>query len=436
MVSDIYTPLLINYNTKSLKTKNMNFFTKYKKIFLVIGFLLVSVLMGYLNYVLFFKSSPQLVQQDELEQNTTGEGLPSSNTGSGQLIETEKNSGLPTETNTAKIEENVDKIAIGGVTKTTKINNVPSLGANLNANGSDLNYYNKDDGKFYRIDDNGNTTTLSDKVFYNVSNVTWSKTSNKAILEYPDGANIVYDFDTKKQITLPSHWKDFDFSPNGDKIISKSMAQDPDNRWLIISNDNGSNTQALEHLGTKDSTVYTSWSPSNSIVAMFTESKGVDRQEVYFVGQNHENLKSTTVEGRGFDPQWSKDGDKLLYSVYSTANDLKPSLWIVNAEGDSIGSGRKNLNIDTWASKCTFYDNTQVFCAVPEELEEGSGLFPELAESTTDNLYKIDTRTGLKKLIAIPDGDYNMSDLIVSENGYHLYFTDTQTGNIHKIDLK
>jgi len=414
----------------------MSFFTKYKKIILVAIFVLISILMGYLNYILFLKTSIQPTQEEPAGQDSAG-GLPSSDAGSGQIVETSENSGLPAkEENTLVPEKKIDKTALGGLTETAKLNNSASLGASLSGNGSDLNYYDRNDGKFYKIDKNGTATALSDKIFHNVSEVIWAKTANKAILEYPDGANIVYNFDTKQQTTLPSHWKDFDFSPDGNKIISKSIAQDPDNRWLTISDDNGANTRALESLGTKDKTVYPSWSPNNEIVAMFTESKGLDQQEVYFVGQNHENLKSTTIEGRGFDPKWSAEGDKLLYSVYSSANDLKPGLWIVNAEGDSIGTERKNLDIETWASKCVFADNTNLFCAVPEYLEEGAGLFPELAKSTTDRLYKIDTRTGLKKLVAIPNGSYTMSDLIVSENGYRLYFTDEKTGNLHKIDLQ
>jgi len=73
---------------------------------------------------------------------------------------------------------------------------------------------------------------------------------------------------------------------------------------------------------------------------------------------------------------------------------------------------------------------------VPEKSEEGAGLFPEMAKNTKDNLYKIDTQTGLKKLIAIPDNNYNMSNLMISSNNYYLYFTDEATKTLHKINLK
>jgi hypothetical protein len=216
----------------------------------------------------------------------------------------------------------------------------------------------------------------------------------------------------------------------------KSMGLDQDNRWLAVANKDGSNAQVIESLGDKDDTVYPAWQPNNQTVAMYTEGVNFDTQEVYFVGLNNENFKSTVIAGRGFQYLWSPKGDRLLYSVYSSANDLKPLLWIVNAEGDNIGSNRKSLNIETWAEKCIFADSVNIYCAVPKELETGAGLFPEMANNTTDNLYKINTQTGLKKLVAVPDGDYNMTNLIISTNGYYLYFTDQTTQNLHQIKLK
>jgi hypothetical protein len=313
---------------------------------------------------------------------------------------------------------------------------MPGLDATLAANGSDVQMYDTATNKFYRIDKNGDAQEMSDKLFYNVEKVTWSPAKDRAIIEYPDGANIIYDFTAQKQMTLPSHWQDFDYSDNGRQIVMKSIGLDPDNRWLAVANEDGSNVRAVEELGDKDETVYPSWSPNSQMIAMFTEGIDFNRQEVYFVGLNHENFKSTVVEGRGFQPKWSTDGDQLMYSVYSSDNDMKPTLWVVNASGDDIGSGRKKLNIDTWADKCVFNSDKEIYCGVPESLEAGAGIFPELANNTKDLLYKINTETGVKKLIAVPDGDYAMSNLIVSENGYYLYFTDEKTKLIHKIKLK
>lgn len=407
---------------------------KYKKIILAIIFVSTSVLLGYLLYKLFFAPTIEPETTPVATSTQTGK-LPYAETGKGQII---------TETGEIKsLKEIVDKIpsiessiATGGLTKTTPVTNNDTFAGTLSANGSSINYYNKKDNKFYTVDESGEIKKLSDKLFFNVENVTWSPTKNKAIIEYPDGANIIYNFETQQQITLPNHWKDFDFSQNGDNIVMKSIGLDTDNRWLAITNENGSKIQAIEPLGNKDKTVYPSWSPNNQSIAMYTEGVGFDKQEVFFVGLNKENFKSTVIEGRGFQPKWQPDGKRLLYSVYSSQNNMKPNLWIVDAQGDNIGQNRKSLNIETWAEKCVFANSDSIYCAVPENLQEGAGMFPELAEETKDRLYKIDTKTGIKKLLATTQGAYNMTNLIVSQKNDYLYFTDKTSGTIYKVQLE
>lgn len=395
------------------------------------GFLAVVFILGYLLYAAFLKPAPKEAETEGAATTTRG-GLPIAPSGTGQIV-TSETGALPPE----NLPESASSaVANGGPTQTVELNKTPSFGATLSINGSDLQYYNKNDGKFYRLDKDGRLTALSDKVFHDVQKITWSPAKNKAILEYPDGANIIYNFSSDKQLTLPAHWKDFDFSPAGDKIVMKSMGLDPDNRWLAIANEDGSKARRIELLGEKDETVYPSWSPNNQSIAMYTEGVDFDRQEVYFVGLNDENFKSTLVEGRGFQQKWTPKGDRLLYSVYSSKNDLKPMLWVVGAQSDNIGAGRKSLNIETWADKCAFANDYELYCAVPENLEEGAGLFPEMAKNTADQLYKIDTRSGLKKLVALPDRRVNISNPFVSNDGYYFYFTDEATQRLHKIKLK
>ncbi len=421
----------------------MNFFARYKKIFLILGFLALVVLLGYLIWRLFFGAAA-VTPVTPGTPGTIG-GLPSAGLGTGTTSDQTGPGGLPSTggpggiaplpgTGVPNLNE-PSAIAVGGVTKTDLVNLAPSLDPTISKSGG-IQYYDRNDGKFYRVDSSGNKTLLSDKVFHDVSNITWAPDKNKAVLEYPDGSKTLYNFTLQKQVTLPAHWKDFSFSPDSSQIVSKSIGLDPENRWLVVSNDDGSKAKAFEEIGTQDKTVYPSWSPNNQIVALYTEGVDFDRQEVFFVGLNGENFKSTIVEGRGFQSQWSTTGDRLLYSVYNTRDDLKPRLWIVDAKGDTISQNRTSLDIQTWANKCTFASNSEVYCAVPDSLERGAGLFPELADRTQDSLYKIDLTTGTQKLIAVPNGAYNISQIMVSGSQDYLYFTDKFSGSIYKIRLR
>jgi len=422
----------------------MNFFTRFKKLLLIIGFLGIVIVIGYFIWRLFFQTAPQPVIP--MDNNLiTGGDFPTVGPNTSTGLIPGDSSGLPTSPlPTGDIANliaqdntiyNPGPIAVGGVTKTETVNRNPSLNLTLNSEGQ-LQYYDRREGKFYKLNSDGTKTSLSDKVFHSVKNVTWSPTNDKAIIEYPDGSKIVYNFTTQKQVTIPSHWQDFSFSTSGDKLISKSIGMNTADSWLIISNDDGSQATALEKIGNQHPSVYSAWSPNNQMVAVYTEGLDFNRQEVFFVGLNGENFKSTIIEGRGFQPKWSTNGTDLLYSVYNSNDDFNPRLWVVSASSDAIGENRRQLNLQTWASKCTFASNNDLYCAVPDKLPKGAGLLPELADQTQDSLYKIDLTTGSQKLIAVPDGSYNISQIAVPAEQDYLYFTDKYSGSIYQIKLR
>lgn len=410
----------------------MGFFKRYQKIFLIIIFLGITVFLGYMIWNFFFKA---VTGPETPEEVISGGNLPTAGSSSPITGELTGPGGLPIEERPDGVDPNAPSgVANGGLTTTEKITDNVVKRPSVSSDGK-VQYYNENDGRFYKIDENGKVTLLSDRVFYDVDEINWSPDKNKAILEYPDGSNILYNFETGKQVTIPAHWQDFSFSPDSERLVSKSIGLDPSNSWLVISNDDGSEPIALEKIGNNAHTVYPSWSPNQSIVAMYTKGVDFNRQEVFFVGENSENFKSTIIEGRGFQSSWSTEGDRLLYSVYNSEDRMNPKLWIVNSNPDSIGESRINLDLATWSSKCTFATNVEIYCAVPDSLPEGAGLFPELADRTKDSLYKIDLTTGTKQLVAIPDGAYNVSDIVVPEDQENLFFTDKKTGNLYKIEL-
>jgi len=415
----------------------------WKRILLLIGFLLIVVIIAYLLYLFFLKPGIPTTPATNTNTDVTGI-LPAANVNGN--IPVNANAGTLTPgTNTSVAAPPAElpagsavasEIANGGLTKTKSLTTEKSYGTTLSGDGSSLLYYNKDSSHFYRITASGKQTLLADKVFYEVENITWSPDKNQAILEYPDGSNIIYNFKTNEQITLPKHWEDFSFSPNGNEIVFKSIGSGEENRWLAISKADGSQAEKIELLGNKDATVFPDWSPNNQVIATFVEDETADRQTLYFVGLNDENFKSTTLEGRGFEGVWSTSGDLLLYSVYSSQTDFKPSLWIVSAQGENIGGNRKSLSLETWADKCSFTNNETVYCAVPKDLTEGAGIFYQELDNSPCDIYKIDLKTGYKSIIATPSEDQNIETVVVSGDGSYLYYTSNDDGRIYQIRLK
>ncbi len=327
-------------------------------------------------------------------------------------------------------------VAKGGITLAPTLVPGPVLKPFLGATGK-LNYYDPAQGKFYRVGTDGQPKLMSTRTFYNVQNVTWSPQSDKGIIEYPDNSKIFYDFNTGRQVTLPKHWEGFDFAPQGDKVVAKSIGVDPENRWLMVANPDGSEARAILPLGDNADKVQVAVSPAGGVLAFSDTGKlGGGRKEIIPLGENNEKFNPLVVEGYGFQPKWSTSGDRLVYSVYNNTSDYKPELWITNAQGDKMGTGRRKLDVVTWAEKCVFQDNDTVICAVPQDLPTGAGLQPELGKEYADSIYKIDLKTGLKNLLATPDTRMSLNNLIVSPDEATLYFTDANSGELHTMKLQ
>lgn len=406
-----------------------------KRLGFIILFVLSVLVIGYMIYRVFFAVNPPPVTPDEtpttnppIGQFPTGSGgsnTPGTNPntdGTGQLpvsggvFSTPGGSGGPVTVNHVT-SDYVTSVAVAPL-------------------ATGLRYYNRQDGHFYHVLPNGVPELLTDEIFYNVDKVTWSQNQNTSILEYPDGANIFYDFTSKQQVTLPKQWEDFSFSPDGNAIAAKSIGLSPENRWLIAANPDGTNIALIEPLGDNGDKVTVNWSPNKQIIALSAtgDPLGADRQKILMIGQNGENFRALTVEGRDMQSLWSPSGQKILYSVYNAANDFKPALWIDRGDGDNIGTDRKLLNVNTWANKCTFGDDRFVYCGVPRTLAKGAGFAPQIANNTPDDLYRIDTNTGFRTSISLTE-DHVIDTISVDPTNHQLYFTDKNTPGIFSVNL-
>jgi len=406
----------------------------WKKILVLIGFVLIVAVFAFLIYYFFFrpfvKPKPAYVPPEtELLPGQLPEVI-NANLRVDELLNT--NTGLP---DIGRIIGQPSEVARGGLTKTKRLSSTPVKGAKVASDGS-LLYYDEATGKFYRILADGTLTELSGKVFHRVENITWSGQANQAILEYPDGSNILYDFNENKQYTLPKAMQDFSFSANGTKIASEVIGPASENNWLVSANPDGTGIKFIEQIGDESENVLVGWSPNNQVVATFRDSYDADRQEIIFIGQNKENFKSFIPQGRGFEGQWTPDGEKMLYSVYSQNDNFLPKLWITNAQGDSVGTNNISLNLNTWIDKCTVNSSgSSAYCAVPRELPFGSGWYPELAQGVPDDFYYVNLETGHYSLLAVPSGDHSASQVFLSPDEKELYFIDQDNDYLYNISL-
>lgn len=404
---------------------------KNKKILLIIGFILIISLIAFALYYVFIrqKETTPIINLPGINAPTTG--LPGAETGTppGLVINTPSTvSPLPT----------ASSVASGGLTQSPALTSLPVKDITLTSDGKSINFYSPNEGKFYKIDSSGQTVALSNKTFFDVQKITWSPQGTKSILEFPDNSKIFYDFNSNKQVTLPKHWEDFSFSNSGNQIAAKSLGLDKDNRWLLLSNPDGTEAEPIFALGNNEDKVTVSYSPAGGIIG-FSDTghpQGFAKKQIVTLGSTGETLNPLMVEGLSFEPIWSTKGDKLVYSTYNLDSEYKPTLWVTNAQGEQTGTGRHKLNVNTWSEKCSFADNQTLYCAVPQALIYGAGFEPSLTDNVADEIYKIDLTTNAKTLIAQPESSSNISSMVISQDKSTLYYTDKNTGLLHEIKLK
>lgn len=415
--------------------QNMNDKTKFvlKTAALVGGVLIITVGI----YRIFFKTPAQPEQVVDIEKTTQpSQGLP--------LQKNELQSGpygVLLQKDTEKPpSQTISQIALGGLTKTNFWVESGASQISLNSSGSDANFYDINNQKFYKIGSSGKIAGLSSKTFPGVENVNWAPNQNKAIIEYPDGGNILFDFDSQKQTTLPKNWTSFDFSDDGNQIAAKSLNPDSNSRWLIISNPDGSEALPVTLLGENVERVKVSWSPDGRYLG-FSEtgpSPGRNLKSIYLISKEKRSgsYDQILVEGGDFRPNWSPDGALLLYSVYTEDALWNPNLFVIDASPGNFANKKIDLGIQTWADKCVFADSSTLYCAVPKELKEGYGLVPEIAKEVPDIIMKIDLSTGSKAIAADPDNDITVNKIYISDNGGSLILHDKNKGSITEIKLK
>lgn len=417
-----------------------------RRVLLIIAFVLGIGVLGFLLYISFFRSTTPVI-------NGNGNGnvngvLPDIN-GSVNRPTGNTNGVLPnvnsrnTNGASANVNAGPGTVADGGETTVQTLVSQNAFQTVVDSSGN-IRYYDRATGQFYKLDANGNLVPLSGVKFPDAESVTWSPSKNQVIVAFPDDSKVFYDFETKKQATLPKEGEDFSFAPTGSQIAFKFNAQNSVDRFLVVSNADGTSITPVESLGENGDKVQVAWSPNDQVIATFTPGLNATSQEVIFVGKNGENFKSTITNGRGFEGQWSPSGQYIVYSTYSADSNFNPVLHIVNGQGETIGDDNRSLNLQTWSDKCTFAKGgSALYCAVPAtgQLKAGSGIYRDQASSVPDTFYRVDLQSGSVQQIAVPVGtdgsrQFSAVDLGLSPDGRKLYFTDATSGRVMSLNVQ
>ena len=423
----------------------MNLFFNYKKIFIIIGFITVSLVLLFLIIWMFFW--PNKPRPGEPGYMPPGAYLPE--TGEREdLIELIEGNELPNIGTIPGREESEvtapqpDVIARGQETYSLPLTENRVLGVALSSDKQGVVLYDKEEEKFYHISSDGKSKIqMSDEKFHQVKDVVWSPNATQAIITYPDDIKIYYDFSTKKKVTLPKELIEPEFAQNTEKIAFKFESYDVDSNFIGIAKPDGTEAKFLETTGTESSKFDISISPNEEVIAFYARPTSANSSEIFLVGQHGENFESLEIEGMHFDSIWSPLGTQLLYNVVAPEYGFRPVLWSVAAKGSRFASIQLNLKLNTWVDKCVFSSETVIYCAVPKNLPEGAGIYEEATENIVDEIYMIDLSKNKKQRIADPirkDGsaEFKIKNLQISDDNRFLFFLDENTERVYNIRLK
>lgn len=394
--------------------------TDQARMYLRLGlFLLLVSALGVALYFLLFVRPPSVVPGEAPEETGISGGLPTAGDGSpngGSVT----GGGLPGGASALT----PSPVANGGLTSSIVL--TTSAIVSPQTSGRGVTYYDPNDGRFYRINAQGEVEAIEGLNYPGADRVAIAPDTNKAVVEFPDGANIIVDLANKTQQTLPAHWQEFYFSPDSSEIAAKSMPADVNNRALILTSSDGSTTSVVAALGENANKVHPSISPVKDIVAFSATGAGgtsFGQNTLYLVTPDGQARSSIVVNGSAFESIWAPNGSNFIYSVADSGDEYRPSLWYSDKRGDRQGAIRLRIPLKTTADKCVFADDSTLYCAVPREAPAGSGADASLFRGG-DSLIKVSLPSGSTSTLAELVLETSMENLSLSPDGSSLYYTD------------
>lgn len=371
-----------------------------KKFLLIIGILLV--IIGLIVFYFLFLKKPIVVKQP------TPAGLP-------------------------ETEEEFLKEALKPQPKKRlmKISEVPAISPTIKNNS--IIYYSPE-GLFESNFDGSNLRKISPIVIPNLIKVIWSNDASKAIIQnYDENYSIkkyIYDYDISKSYPLPDNIKTIAFLPNSSKIIFNYVNFNKNIFYIGTSNIDLTNSQKIIDL--KLPLAQLEPVLENKIIIKFPSS-GLVSNSILLLDTKNSKLNLLLSDEYGLDIKASPNATKFIYSsTNSKGKDI--SLFILNSNGQ-----RKNLEIKTLVDKCTFsQDNRTIFCAVPRQIPENAILPDDYYKDKIDfydDIWRINTETGEKKLVEGIDIEINADNLLLSPQENYLFFINKKDGNLYSLKL-
>jgi len=224
---------------------------------------------------------------------------------------------------------------------------------------------------------------------------------------------------------LPKNIVDISLSPKGEQLFSII----PTPTGVIGLTQNLKTNKKSQPWSSVFSEWISDWSNDNTIT-LTTKSSGMSDGYSYFLNVTDGRFTKVIGPEKGLITKTSPDAKNILYSKIENG---KPKLYIFNVNSKIS----KSLDFMTFAEKCTWSDNSTVYCAVPNSMENTT--YPDAwyrgEVSFQDSFWKIETDKDLIVNIAsLSDLDNIDAEQLSYKDGV-IYFINKNTQNLWKYIL-
>jgi len=385
-----------------------------KKIFAISTLLLIFVIGAIFVYNFLFKTpASQKNKTDAIK--TAGEG---------KLNET--NSRQETAEEKASIQAVSDE---------------PVFGAALSPDGKYFYAFLASNGQLNQYDLSGKLDkVLSTEKFENIKKVVWNKPKNKVIIKtepVPGTAKFFYfDIPGKKVFVLKENIDSVSWSNLGDKIIYKHYDPKTKKRTINVAEPDGKNWHVVAEISYRDAEIAPI--PNSSDISFWPSPNAFTATSVASVAFNGENKKELLKDRYGVNLLWSPNGTQAIFSAADEKGGHKTDLLLMNRQGGEIQS----LMFPTFTSKCSWSsDSKNLYCAMPGNIPDSAILPNDWQEgkiTTSDTFWKIDTSTGKKERLVVPEKigeSYDVLNPFLSHDEKNFFFINKQDQKLYKLSL-
>lgn len=278
----------------------------------------------------------------------------------------------------------------------------------------DIMFYEKNTGKIFEVNIKSKTEkTLSDKILPNFLSADWSPDRKSSLLSFVSGEGMRFSYfnlNTLEEKELDSKVRSITPSHSGGLVAFYYLENTAsDTGKIALAEPDGSYPKKILDTRLKD--IKLNW-PLPDVISLKTKYG-----EMFLLTQEGKLTKLTDIKP-GLQEKWSPSGKKLLFSTLE-AGEYEPGsmLWIKDIDSKA----EIPLNLEGRGSACDWsIDDIHVFCAIKKS-------------PSVDEIYKINSQTGVSELAAEPD--MPIQDLFLMSLEEYLIFTDLRDNKLYGIKI-